>query len=154
MGENVLSRAAWRRQQAILWAVSLLGCGGVTWWISTREWPVWAQIILATMAASLFGMGYPFTYGEYLKQQQEQDDYEDLLMPGRSGVLEKCRSCGRHTYAEEPTCARCNAPDPVPDAAKTLRHLRFLTWIGGASIAATAITIAYLLLRAVVSAVR
>lgn len=154
MGENVLSRGAWRRQQAILWTVSLLGCVGVTWWISTRGWPVWAEFVLVTMATSLFGMGYPSTYKEYLQRQQEEEDFEDLLTPGRSGVLAKCRSCGRHTDAEKATCVRCNAPDPVPDAAKTLRHMRFMMWIGGASIAAAAITIAYLLLRALVSAVR
>jgi hypothetical protein len=154
MGETVLSRGAWRRQQAILWAVCLLGCGGLSWWIITRDWPVWAELILVAMTTSVFGMGYPLTYKDYLREQQNQDDFEDLLTPGRSGVLAKCRSCGRHTDAGRPTCVRCNAPDPVPDAAKTLRHMRFFMWAGGASVAATAITIAYLLLRALVSAVR
>lgn len=153
MGETVLSRAAWRRQQAILWAVSLLGGGGLSWWIISRDWPAWAKFILLTFVGAFFTIGCPGTYKQYLRQQQEEEDYADLLEPGRSGLLTKCRNCGRHTYAEAANCVRCNVADPVPDAASTLREVRFLELVGRVVIAATAVTILYLLLRALVSAV-
>jgi hypothetical protein len=152
MTEDVLSHAAWRRQQTILWVVCLLGVGGLAWLVETRDWPLWAKGVLIFGASSFLGMGAPATYRAYLREQQERADYADLLHPGRSRVLGKCRGCGRHTYAEEAFCVRCGLADPIPNATNTVQSVRFLIWIGRAVIGSTAITIAYLVVRALVRA--
>ena len=152
MTEDVLSRAAWRRREAILWAVCLLGGGGLAWWIVTRDWPAWAQGVLLFGVSSFFTLGAPATYRAYLREQRERADHADLLQPGHGGDLGKCRSCGRHTCAEEAVCVRCGAADPIPDAASSIQSVRFLIWIGRAVMGSTAITIAYLVVRALVGA--
>lgn len=115
------------------------------WWISTRDWPVWAKVVLLVTVGSTFTMGAPATYWAYLQDQREQADYADLLRAGNSDVLAKCHSCGRHTYdVGSATCVRCGAADPIPDAAGKLRSIRFLAWVGGAVIAGAALTSVYL----------
>jgi hypothetical protein len=136
----------------ILWSVSLLGGGGLAWWISTRDWPAWAQYVLVFAITADFIVGGPFTYREYLRDAERQADYADLLT-GRGGVLGECRNCGRHTYAEDPTCVRCGIHSPIPGAAGMIKNVRFLIGLGYAVMASTAITVIYLLTRALLNTV-
>jgi hypothetical protein len=145
-----LTRSQWRRQQLILWMVALGGGGAAMWWIETADWPSWAKLILSFATVGFFSLGAPATYGAYLKDEEERADFADLLGSGRGGVLSKCRGCGRRTRVEEPFCVRCGIPDPIPNAKAALWNVRFLSAVGYATIVAVAVTIIYLLGRALV----
>lgn len=99
-----------------------------------------------------FVVGGPVTYRAYLRDEEERSDYADLLGSGRGTVLSKCRACGRHTYLEEPFCVRCGIAEPVADAEARIKSTRFVMAVGKIVIAATVVTIVYLLVRALVSA--
>ena len=114
------------------------------WWIGTRDWPIWAKLVLLVTLGSTFNMGAPATYRAYLQHQRDQADYAELLLARESHVLARCHSCGRHTYVGSATCVRCGAADPIPDAARALRSVRFSIWVGGAAITGAALTSVYL----------
>ena len=134
----------------MFWVPWMLGICLLAWWIATRDWPAWAKVVLLCFIGSCGG--FPSTYDTYLRGLERQAELADLPRREGGGALGKCRACGQYTYAVEPACVRCGAPDPIPNAVDLVRSLRFTTWLGRVVLASVAVTIVYLVVSALARA--